>query len=74
MKLIEQNDIAGFDVYLRKTGHTICGEQPIRILMNTILQSKLGAKTQFVNYAQSSKATSLRDSSVSYASAISFVE
>jgi AmmeMemoRadiSam system protein B len=73
MKLIEQNDIAGFDSYMKSTGNTICGEQPIRLLMNTIKQSKLGTKTEFVRYAQSEKATSNNSSSVSYASSVSFI-
>jgi predicted class III extradiol MEMO1 family dioxygenase len=55
MKFIESNDIDGFGKYLGKTENTICGEQPIRILMNTIKNSKLGTKTEFIRYAQSSK-------------------
>lgn len=53
MQLIEKNDLKSFDKYMEETGNTICGEQPIRLLMSTIKQSKLGAKTQFVRYAQS---------------------
>ncbi len=45
MGLIEKNDLKNFDKYLENTGNTICGEQPIRLLMSTIRQSKIGAKT-----------------------------
>jgi predicted class III extradiol MEMO1 family dioxygenase len=45
MKLIEKNDIGGFGKYLDQTENTICGEQPIRILMSTIKYSKLETKT-----------------------------
>jgi predicted class III extradiol MEMO1 family dioxygenase len=41
--------------------------------MNIIKHSKAGAKTEFVRYAQSEKAKSFEDSSVSYASSISFI-
>ena len=73
MELIEKNDIGGFDSYIKSTQNTICGEHPIRVLMNTVRQSKLGASTQFVKYAQSEKVVSEAESSVSYASAITFL-
>lgn len=73
MELIEKNDLAGFHKYMQEKENTICGEQPIRLLMSTIKHSKLGAKTQFVQYAQSEKVKSFEDSSVSYASSISFI-
>ena len=41
--------------------------------MSTIKHSKLGTKTQFVRYAQSSQVQDFDDSSVSYASSISFI-
>lgn len=41
--------------------------------MSTIKESKLATKTQFVKYAQSSQVTDFDDSSVSYASSISFI-
>ena len=53
MNLIEKNDLKGFDGYIENTGNTICGEQPIRLLMSTINHSKYKAKTEFVRYAQS---------------------
>lgn len=73
MKLIEANDIMGFHEYMKETGNTICGEQPIRVLMNAINESKLKMRTQFVQYAQSNQVEHINDMSVSYASGISFI-
>ena len=73
MNLIEKNDLKGFDGYIENTGNTICGEQPIRLLMSTINHSKYKAQTEFVRYAQSEKVKNFDDSSVSYASAVSFI-
>lgn len=73
MEIIQKNDLGSFNDYIQSTGNTICGEQPIRLFMSTIKESKLGTKTQFVKYAQSSQVTDFDDSSVSYASSISFI-
>lgn len=73
MNLIEKNDIQGFNDYIKNTGNTICGEYPIKVLMNTIKNSKKDLKTQFVKYDQSGKVTEPNDSSVSYASSLTFI-
>lgn len=77
MDLIEKQDTAGFHKYLKDCRNTICGRHPIAILLqalDAIREQQLCPPTQeasikFVQYAQSSKCRSQRDSSVSYASA-----
>ena len=81
----------GFAKYLADTKNTICGRNPISVLLNvsyflrclqiifiksslkkTINASSLKLRTKFVKYAQSSQVKTQKDSSVSYASAITF--
>eukprot|EP00108_Taenia_solium_P006768 TsM_000749700 transcript=TsM_000749700 gene=TsM_000749700 len=73
MDLIENLDVSGFNKYLTDYGNTICGRHPISVLLQAVraLEQEVGAKAvlKFVQYAQSSKCRSMRDSSVSYASA-----
>lgn len=61
-----------FTSYLKRTKNTICGRHPIGVLLGalTYLESH-GARSrmQWVHYERSSKCFTLRDSSVSYASA-----
>lgn len=73
MKLIEKNDLKGFMKYIDETGNTICGEHPIKLLMNTIQYSSKKLNTTFVKYDQSGKVTNESDSSVSYASSVTFI-
>ena len=76
MNLIEALDHKGFAEYLKKYRNTICGRHPIGVLLAAIdtlkEQQQAGMRMKFLNYAQSSKCKSMRDSSVSYAAA-SFV-
>lgn len=72
MELIEKHDLKGFFNYLEKTENTICGRNPIIVLLSTILHSKLKLATNFVQYDQSSKVTSFDDSSVSYAASVTY--
>lgn len=64
-----------FAQYLARTKNTICGRHPIGILMGAIAtlekkeEEKREARLRWVRYAQSSACESIRDSSVSYASA-----
>jgi AmmeMemoRadiSam system protein B len=82
MHLIERVDGDGFRNYLEETGNTVCGRTPISILLScldsidAIIKEKSeedipkkGVCVKFQAYAQSSSATSIEDSSVSYASA-----
>ena len=72
MSLIENHDLKGFTKYIDETENTICGQNPIKVLMSTILNSKLKLETKFVRYDQSEKVTRFDQSSVSYASAVTF--
>jgi hypothetical protein len=62
-----------FASYLAKTKNTICGRHPIGVLFGTLAQSEkdndVHSTLQWVRYEQSSPCHSIRDSSVSYASA-----
>jgi len=72
MDLIETCKASVFKNYLNEYGNTICGRNPILLLLNAIehsLNSNLDFKLKFINYAQSSKCMNQKDSSVSYASA-----
>jgi AmmeMemoRadiSam system protein B len=69
MRMIEDCDLNGFKRYLNETRNTICGRNPIRVLL-ALLQKSNHFKTRFVKYAQSSAVTSPQDSSVSYATAV----
>ncbi|GAA6061627.1 hypothetical protein JCM10212_000969 [Sporobolomyces blumeae] len=63
-----------FTSYLRETKNTICGRHPIGVLLGALRELERdeafrGARLEWVRYEQSSRVTSMRDSSVSYASA-----
>lgn len=70
MTCIQSQDIKGFGRYLAEHANTICGRHPIGAFMNAMKFSSAGFSVAWVKYAQSSKATSSQDSSVSYASAV----
>jgi len=75
MQWITGGDVDAFHSYLKKTGNTICGRHPIGILLNALQELKVhGPRVKFVHYAQSSKAKSVSDSSVSYAAAVASLE
>lgn len=60
--------------YLQKTKNTVCGRHPIGVLLSALarLEETGGVKAEcrFTRYEQSSQCFSVRDSSVSYASAV----
>lgn len=70
MDAIESKDPDAFKKYLSKYKNTICGRNPIMLLLNFIKSSKLQYKVKFIKYDQSNQVTNPNDSSVSYASAI----
>ena len=74
MRLIEQQDACGFCSYQREFGNTICGQHPISVLLRALESCGKKHSVKFVEYAQSSKARSADDSSVSYASAVVCLE
>ncbi len=53
MALIEKHDLKGFTAYLDETKNTMCGRNPIKVLLSTINHSKLKLSTKFVQYDQS---------------------
>ncbi|KIL70786.1 hypothetical protein M378DRAFT_486585 [Amanita muscaria Koide BX008] len=68
-----QSTHSQFSSYLSETKNTICGRHPIGVLLGVLatLEKEKGvsAVLKFVRYEQSSACVSVRDSSVSYASA-----
>ncbi|KAJ5077749.1 protein memo1 [Anaeramoeba ignava] len=70
MEMIETLEAEKFSNYLDKYSNTICGRNPILILMNAANPEKQQMK--FVHYAQSNKVKSKRDMSVSYAAGCLF--
>ncbi len=72
MEAIESMSSTKFDQYLKKYKNTICGRNPIYLLLNACEQAsrELECQIQFIHYSQSSKCKSMSDSSVSYASGI----
>ncbi|GAA6017838.1 hypothetical protein JCM11491_004640 [Sporobolomyces phaffii] len=61
-----------FAAYLKTTRNTICGRHPIGVLLGALgalEESEPEMRCEWVRYEQSSQVKSLRDSSVSYASA-----
>ena len=75
MSLIEMQKPGAFADYLRETTNTICGRHPISVWLHAIKESSsvLTHEVKFVKYAQSEKATSRNDHSVSYAGAVARV-
>ncbi|CAF0758201.1 unnamed protein product [Brachionus calyciflorus] len=71
MDLIETLQPVDFKNYLREYDNTICGNHPISVFLHLInsLENKNNYNMKFVDYSQSSKCKTRRDSSVSYASA-----
>lgn len=72
MDAIETGKVSDFRSYLSKTKNTICGRNPILILLSLHAQASTPFTTKFVHYEQSSQCKTLDDSSVSYASAVVF--
>jgi AmmeMemoRadiSam system protein B len=70
MTAIEGGDPAQFAAYLERYGNTICGRNPILLLMHTVRAAGLDARVRFVDYAQSSACMRASDSSVSYAAGV----
>lgn len=83
MKSIEANDGGdAFRAYLADTGNTVCGRNPILMLLAVLRHARESAvgvgggdggtssRISFVHYSQSSAVVRPDDSSVSYASAI----
>lgn len=70
MQCIERCSCKDFAGYLSTYRNTICGRNPIAVLLNMVNASKKKYDITFTKYAQSNKVTKTSDSSVSYASAL----
>lgn len=70
MALIEAQDAAAFQAYLRETGNTICGRHPTALLLHALQRCAARHTVRFSKYDQSHRCTSEQDSSVSYAAAV----
>lgn len=72
MDLIELQRPGAFSDYLKETKNTVCGRHAVAVWMRAVEAATGGANLQvtFVRYAQSSAATAMSDSSVSYAAAV----
>jgi hypothetical protein len=88
MHHIEMKEPGAFAKYLKETRNTICGRHAIQTWLNAVVHSEISNKDnsnrngcsdsrelniEFNKYAQSSNVRSMRESSVSYASAIARV-
>ncbi|KAI3422487.1 Protein memo1 [Globodera pallida] len=77
MDAIATLDPAIFNDYLKKTQNTICGRNPICVMLQAAeyfrQMNNHTAELRFLKYAQSNKCRSMSDSSVSYASGALFI-
>eukprot|EP00252_Welwitschia_mirabilis_P006454 TRINITY_DN1733_c0_g1_i2.p1 TRINITY_DN1733_c0_g1~~TRINITY_DN1733_c0_g1_i2.p1 ORF type:complete len:292 (+),score=45.37 TRINITY_DN1733_c0_g1_i2:375-1250(+) len=74
MDIIETGDPEAFKDYLLKYDNTICGRHPISVFLHMLKNCTSRIRISFVQYEQSSQCRTMRDSSVSYASAVATVE
>ena len=75
MRHIEMKEPGAFAKYLKQTRNTICGRHAIQTWLNAVVRSESAndagvLNIEFNKYAQSSNVRSMRESSVSYASAV----
>lgn len=69
MEIIETGNPEAFKAYLKEFDNTICGRHPISVFLHMLKNCSTKITIKFLRYEQSSQCKSLRDSSVSYASA-----
>ncbi len=72
MSIIENKDISGLYAYLDSLSNTICGRHAVGLFLQMVKAAGMVDKLQikFVQYSMSNKCRTMRDSSVSYASAV----
>lgn len=70
MDAIEKESVSDFRSYLHTTKNTICGRNPILVLLAIHQHCKSKFQTKFIHYDQSGKCKDFNDSSVSYAAAV----
>ncbi|KAJ6849810.1 protein MEMO1 [Iris pallida] len=69
MDIIETGDVDTFKQYLQEFENTVCGRHPISVFLHMLKNCSTKITINFLRYEQSSQCRSMRDSSVSYASA-----
>ncbi|KAF9662101.1 hypothetical protein SADUNF_Sadunf18G0018300 [Salix dunnii] len=69
MDIIETGNADAFKQYLSEYDNTICGRHPISVFLHMSRNCSTKIKIKFLRYEQSSQCKTMRDSSVSYASA-----
>jgi AmmeMemoRadiSam system protein B len=74
MNTLQNHDFSAFSKHINSSKNTICGRHVLFLFLKIIAHSKLKVKTKFVKYAQSEQVKDAKQSSVSYASAITFEE
>ncbi len=75
MELIENHSLQGFLDYIKDTKNTICGRNPIQLLLAIIEEAGAdGYQTKFIAYKQSEQLKSKKGSSVSYASSLTVLK
>lgn len=74
INIIGSHNAAAFIEYLTKTHNTICGSNPIKILLMLLQEYPGNICTRLVDYRQSSPVIHLTDSSVSYAGIVSTID
>ncbi|XP_022951453.1 protein MEMO1-like [Cucurbita moschata] len=74
MDVIETGDPEAFRMYLQEYNNIICGRHSISIYLHMLKHSSTKMKIKFLQYEQSNRCQTMRDSSVSYASAAAKVD
>ncbi|KAF2863328.1 UPF0103-domain-containing protein [Piedraia hortae CBS 480.64] len=72
MEACESGKLSKWVDVLKDTGNTVCGRHPISVIM-AAMETLQSGTFRFVRYERSSEVSSVRDSSVSYASAFAVV-
>ena len=77
LDIIEEIDSEKLDNYFKRTKNTICGRNPISIILSIVEKYKNvnNKKVEFIKagYSQSNKVKSLYETSVSYAAVVNFI-
>ncbi|KJP89084.1 AmmeMemoRadiSam system protein B [Plasmodium fragile] len=71
--IISRHNLVEFIEYLNKTHNTICGSNPIKMMLQLLQGFSGNVSTKLMHYSQSNQARSTNDSSVSYAGMVSFI-
>ena len=78
LEIISEKDSKKFDTYIKETSNTICGRNPITIILSIIEEYQRKHKDKKISfdkagYAQSDKVMNMNGRSVSYAAGVNFI-